>query len=200
MPKYLHTRESDISIQQLVEENKRLKEIINALEKEAQTDFLTQLLNKNGLNRHLPLMWAFCKRNKQPMTIMMIDIDDFKTYNDTFGHCEGDVILKGVADCIKRQFKRETDIMCRFGGEEFIVCLIGVSDEHTISLALGLCKEVEKMSKDAVHVSVSVGITEIVPQDNNDWIDLIESADRFLYEAKSNGKNCVSFKGLTYKQ
>ena len=187
-------------MQQLIEENKRLKDIINALEREAQTDFLTQLLNKNGLNRQLPLMWAFCKRNKQPITILMIDIDDFKTYNDTFGHCKGDTMLKGVADCIKHQFKRETDVICRFGGEEFVVCLIGISDEHTISLALNVCREVEKLSKDTIHVTVSVGIAESIPQEKDDWINLIDSADEFMYEAKANGKDCVSFNGIIYKK
>lgn len=94
-------------------------EIINRLKIEATTDSLTHLLNRNGLEQALGAAWALCKRDKKNVGFLLVDIDHFKSYNDTFGHLEGDNILKQVADSIKTCFKRETDIISRFGGEEF---------------------------------------------------------------------------------
>ncbi len=80
--------------QQILEENIRLKKMIKKLEKNVQTDFLTKLLNKYGLDKSLPLVWSIAQRNKQQITMLMIDVDNFKGYNDTYGHCEGDIIPK----------------------------------------------------------------------------------------------------------
>ena len=99
---------------------------INRLKTEATTDSLTHLLNRNGLEQALGAVWVLCKRDKKNVGFLLIDIDHFKSYNDTFGHLEGDNILKQVSDSIKTCFKRETDIISRFGGEEFLIFLSDV--------------------------------------------------------------------------
>ncbi len=182
--------------QQILEENIRLKKMIKKLEKNVQTDFLTKLLNKYGLDKSLPLVWSIAQRNKQQITMLMIDVDNFKGYNDTYGHCEGDIILKKIAACIKKCFRRETDLISRVGGEEFLICISEISEDNVLHLAKNLCFEIENLS----HITVSIGIAACVPRSKDKPTSLIKSADSSMYEAKKNGKNCVSYNGQIYKK
>lgn len=182
--------------QQILDENIRLKKIIKKLEKNVQTDYLTKLLNKYGFDKNLPLVWAIARRNKQQIVMLMIDVDDFKNYNDTYGHSEGDIILKKIAACVKKCFRRETDLISRVGGEEFLVCISGISGDDALRLAKNLCFEIENL----LHITVSIGIAACVPRSKDKPTSLVKSADSSMYEAKKNGKNCVSYNGQIYEQ
>lgn len=174
--------------------------IMSDLKTEANTDSLTQLLNRNGLERSLKTAWAFCKREKRSICFIMADIDFFKSYNDELGHLEGDAILKRVADCIKACFKRESDIAGRIGGEEFLMILFDADDAHVLKMAKQFSSSVtdlkiKAMSKNspASFLSVSIGITAGIPQPNQTITDYYNQADQALYQAKKGGRNCICF-------
>ena len=176
-------------------------ETINRLKIEATTDSLTHLLNRNGLEQALGAAWALCKRDKKNVGFLLIDIDHFKSYNDTFGHLEGDNILKQVADSIKTCFKRETDIISRFGGEEFLIFLSDVDDDHLVEMAQFLSSTITNLKITATaeknpydFLSVSIGIAAGVPQPHDLLTDFYKRVDKALYHAKKSGRNCISFK------
>ena len=172
------------------------------LETEAKTDKLTQLLNRNGLERAVSTAWAFCKRDQKNAGVILADIDYFKNYNDTMGHLEGDRILKQVAATIKECFKRETDIVSRIGGDEFVIFLSDVDDRHVLELAETLSASILDLKVSTSEeracgdfLSVSMGIETGVPQPEEQLIDLYKRVDEALYQAKKCGRNCISFHG-----
>ena len=181
--------------------------LLHRLKSEARMDSLTQLLNRSGLDNALETVWAFCKRDKKHAGFLMIDIDYFKSYNDALGHLEGDKILQQVADCIKICCRRKTDIISRIGGEEFLVVLSDVDDEQMLYMAQTLSAAVtdlkikaESESNPCDFLSVSIGMATIMPQENDLISDLYKQADKALYHAKRNGRNCISFNGNVIKK
>lgn len=175
-------------------------EEINRLETEATTDGLTHLLNRNGLEQAAVTAWAFCKREKKKVGVIMVDIDYFKSYNDTLGHPEGDNILKQVADCIKSCFRRETDIISRIGGDEFLVFLPDVNDDHVLEMAQSLSSSIINLKVKTAsennpydYLSVSIGIATSAPQPDDLLVDFYKTVDEALYRAKKAGRNCISF-------
>ena len=176
--------------------------LLHRLKSEASMDSLTQLLNRSGLDNALETAWAFCKRDKKHAGFLMLDIDYFKSYNDTLGHLEGDKILLQVADCIKACCKRKTDIISRIGGEEFLIFLSDADDEQILYMAQTLSAAVTDLrikaaaeSNPCDFLSVSIGIATGMPQAHDLVSDLYKQADKALYHAKSNGRNCISFNG-----
>ena len=181
-------------------------ETINRLKIEATTDILTQLLNRNGFEQAIETAWTFCKRNEKYCSFLMIDIDHFKSYNDALGHLEGDNILKQVADSIKRCFKRETDIISRFGGEEFLIFLSDIDDVHVVDMAKLLSSTITNLKIKSTTVnnpneflSVSIGIVTSMPHADDRPIDLYKQVDNALYHAKTSGRDCISFNGNIIK-
>ena len=175
-------------------------EKINHLKTEATTDTLTHLLNRNGLERAAGTAWAFCKRDTRKAGVILADIDYFKSYNDTLGHPEGDNILRQVADSIKNCFRRETDIIGRIGGDEFLIFLPNANDDCVLEMAQSLSTSIINLKvKTALEnnpgdfLSVSIGVATSVPQPDDLLIDLYKTADRALYRAKRAGRNCISF-------
>ncbi len=173
---------------------------INRLVTEAATDNLTQLLNRNGLEQAAGTAWAFCKRDKKNAGVILADIDYFKNYNDTLGHQEGDNILKQVADCIKNCFRRQTDIISRIGGDEFLIFLPDVNDDYLLEMAQSLSSSIinSKVKTSPKNnfcdcLSVSMGIAASVPQPDDSLIDFYKIVDEALYSAKKSGRNCISF-------
>lgn len=175
-------------------------EKMNRLKTEATTDSLTQLLNRNGFEQTAGTAWAFCKRNSKNAGIILADIDYFKSYNDTLGHLEGDNILRQVADSIKSCFRRETDILSRVGGDEFLIFLPDVNDDYILEMAqsfsssiINLKVKTTSKNNSCDFLSVSMGIATSVPQPGALLIDLYKTADKALYHAKKAGRNCISF-------
>jgi diguanylate cyclase (GGDEF)-like protein len=181
-------------------------ELIDHLKAEATVDSLTQLLNRNGLEQALEMAWAFSKRDRKKVGVLLADIDYFKSYNDALGHWEGDHILKQVASSIKMCFKRETDIISRIGGEEFLIFLSDVDDDHVAEMAQFLSSAITNLKIRATSennpcsfLSVSIGVVTSVPQTNDLLVDLYKRVDKALYHAKWNGRNCISFNGKIIK-
>ena len=171
---------------------------LNRLKTEATTDSLTQLLNRNGLEQAVSMVWAICKRNKKNVGFLLIDIDCFKSYNDTLGHLKGDDILKQIAHGIKTCFKRETDIIGRIGGDEFLIFLPDIDNDHIVKMAqlflsTPTALKVKACAGPFHYLSVSIGIETGIPQADDLPIDFGKRADRALYHAKKSGRNCISY-------
>lgn len=171
------------------------------LEFSANGDLLTSFMNRRGLEKAAPSLRGFCKNNGYNFSLIMMDIDDFKAYNDKYGHIEGDTCIKLVSSCIKDAFSRPTDLCIRYGGEEFLI-LTAQGDidrlvEH-LSNTLELINEIE-LDQTLETVSVSTGLYVATKDDENASIEeLIAKADKELYNAKKHGKNCVSYQGEIY--
>ncbi len=173
----------------------KLKQAEKRLTYYARMDELTDILNRRGFESEYELEWARAIRYNRKLSMLMIDIDDFKIFNDTYGHLEGDVCLKEVARTIKTSLQRATDIVSRFGGEEFIVILPGTDSKGAKVVAEEIRKNIENLkirnekSINSKFITVSIGITTTLPTRKLNRKDLIEHADKALYRAKNSGKN-----------
>ncbi|MPM67520.1 hypothetical protein SDC9_114443 [bioreactor metagenome] len=175
-------------------------EEINRLKMEATADALTHLLNRNGLEQAVGTAWALCKRDKKKAGVILADIDYFKIYNDTLGHPEGDNILRQVADSIKNCFRRETDIIGRIGGDEFLIFLPDINDDRVLGMAQSLSSSIINLKVTTASennpgdfLSVSIGVATSIPQPDDLLVDLYKAVDKALYRAKRGGRNCISF-------
>jgi len=161
------------------------------LEQLALVDSLTELSNRRGMNIHLQREIRRCRRSNTPFSLAMIDIDHFKNINDNFGHSVGDQAIRMIADAIREYFQRGTDVLARFGGEEFIVAAIEMNAEE-IQQRMDTFRESVKQRRLIVNdqsldhvITVSVGGITLIPNDDIDMLDnLIERADKCLYRAK----------------
>jgi diguanylate cyclase (GGDEF)-like protein len=140
--------------------------------------------------------WRRAMRHKSPLSLLMIDADHFKTYNDTFGHQAGDQVLVGIAICISDSVKRAGDCAARYGGEEFAVLLPGQSAKEAVEVAETIRVKVQGWVDDAKLSTVSIGIAGLTPSAGMDWHRFVAAADKALYAAKAAGRNrCVLAKG-----
>ncbi len=167
----------------------------------ASVDRLTQLYNRAFLQKRLLEEMEFCNRQMLPMSLMMIDIDHFKEINDTYGHHEGDMVLKKIAHILSKSV-RLTDICSRYGGEEFVVVLPGIAEKKNekISIAERLRESVENsefviMGDKHLKLTISVGVVvREIPRDKAQTTEeLINKADELMYQAKKSGRNRVCF-------
>jgi diguanylate cyclase (GGDEF)-like protein/PAS domain S-box-containing protein len=162
-------------------------------------DCLTGLANRRQFDRVLSNEWGRAEREQCPLSLLLIDADCFKAYNDAHGHPAGDAVLKAVAACLRDNLRRSTDLAARYGGEEFAVVLpntglqgaADVAEEIRRSvLALGLPHGASALGI----VSVSIGVAAVVPHDGDSATSLLERADAALYEAKRRGRNRTEVK------
>jgi len=174
---------------------KKLKRINKKLENVSYTDSLTSLHNRRYFNLVYERELKQAKREKNYITFMMLDIDYFKQYNDTYGHIEGDEALKSVANVLKATLKRPNDYVFRLGGEEFGVLLTKTDESSSAKLARDICdsireKKIEhKGSKVNQYLTISIGVVCCVADDAlNDDI-LMSRADEMLYSAKESGRD-----------
>ncbi len=170
--------------------NLRLLESLNTM---ASTDTLTKMFNRRFLDDYLEKQINQAKRNNQYLSIVMIDIDHFKRFNDTYGHEAGDYVLMRFAETIK-SYTRESDVAARYGGEEFIMVLPQTDVDAAFTAAEKLRMAVEKISLTAINesdpprITCSLGIS-CYPLHGSDMEKLIQSADKALYQAKNTGRN-----------
>lgn len=172
---------------------------IEQLRRECGTDMLTGLLNRRGGKEKAETMLAMCRRCERPMAVLMADIDHFKDYNDTYGHLAGDSALRRVSSAMRGVLARASDMACRFGGEEFLLCTPCRDTAEAMYQAARVRRAVEALNSGASDgcagpLTVSVGVTVYNPvRDGNAPVlrDLVGRADRALYIAKKNGRNCV---------
>ncbi|HEY7774287.1 MAG TPA: diguanylate cyclase [Marinagarivorans sp.] len=165
-------------------------------------DHLTQIPNRRRFNETLRLEHKRAIRDQSPLSILMIDIDHFKRYNDTFGHLKGDECIKVVAQALVTCQRRPADLTCRFGGEEFVALLPDSDEEGALHIARLMRNTVETLgieqTPDAAHpfLTVSIGTATMYPDALCSEHQLVGAADKMLYNAKLNGRNCIQSKKL----
>ena len=194
---YLNQLQRDAAYLALHESQHQLTQINIELQRLTNVDGLTGLSNRRYFNEYIETQWKLALREQCALSILMIDVDNFKLYNDTYGHLAGDQVLKSIAAAMQMSFRRPTDLTARFGGEEFVVILPLTALASLPSLGERLLRNVEDLhiphsaSTVGEHVTISVGGAAIIPQNEGSFPQLIELADRALYEAKDTGKNRV---------
>jgi len=161
-------------------------------------DGLTGIANRRRFDDHMDQELRRALRTKMPLSLLLMDIDDFKAYNDTYGHARGDDALRAVAQEIRNHLRRPSDLVARYGGEEFAVVLPDTPLEHAIVLAekirLGIVglNIAHAKARAANHVTVSIGATTSTVEHPFTKAQLIEAADAQLYASKRAGRNRVS--------
>jgi diguanylate cyclase (GGDEF)-like protein/PAS domain S-box-containing protein len=175
---------------------KELQDAYHAVEALAITDSLTGLANRRHFDQSLVAEWRRGMRERSPLSLLLIDADEFKAYNDTYGHLRGDSCLKQIAESVVDAICRSGDLVARFGGEEFAVLLPGTANEGAMHLAWEICAGVRghqlphKTSSTGL-VTISIGCATLVPQLGQNSAELLERADVALYMAKRSGRNMV---------
>lgn len=170
-----------------VTEEKRLEE---DLRRTSTTDALTGLYNRRFLDATLNAEFVRSERSFEPLSVLMMDIDHFKKFNDTHGHDQGDRVLQMVARCLREQV-RSFDFPCRYGGEEYVAILPGVTSKSAYEVAEAIRIKIAETEVDGLHVYMSIGVATF-PDIKVDKPDaLIEAADAALYRAKETGRNRV---------
>lgn len=165
-----------------------ISDIIRQLRFLADIDSLTGFYNRRKIEEILQGEMARSKRYGDPLSVIFIDIDNFKHINDTFGHRKGDEVLRKVADLIRREI-RKTDSVGRFGGEEFVIVLPETDPERAVRVAERIRERIEREDFGVGEVTVSVGVTGLKGED--DYGSLFVRMDRAMYLAKKKGKNRV---------
>ena len=158
---------------------------------------LTDLANRRQFDTTLEQEWQRAIRSELPLSLLFADIDYFKRYNDSYGHQAGDDCLKKVADSLQKTVHRPSDLVSRYGGEEFVIILPDTTSEGALAVAEKMLKHIDdlkiphKNSDSADHVTLSIGVATLCPEEGSSPNELIEAADRVLYKAKDNGRNCI---------
>ena len=182
-------------VQQLSKKVKQLEKELEEVKKESKEDFLTKLYNKRALDEFLNIKEAEYKRYGRNYSIVMFDLDKFKSVNDTYGHEAGDAVLSAFGKILKKD-SREVDIVGRFGGEEFLALLSDTDTQGGVTFAQKVRQHVEKArfiyKGKRIHVTVSSGVSERAQHVSLEAT--IHSADEYLYLAKQNGRNRVEYK------
>lgn len=173
---------------ELVRHRKRLKML-------STTDGLTGIANRRRFDEQIHTEWRRGLRQEEPLSVLLIDIDNFKKYNDLYGHLKGDECLRHVAQVLQSGMKRETDVFARYGGEEFAAVLPNTDLKGAKQFTQQLLHTIEKeaipheKNGDFGIVTLSAGITSLVPVDAVSISDTITFTDGCLYEAKNAGRN-----------
>jgi len=173
---------------------RRIIQLTERLKKQSYVDGLTQIANRKYFDETLHKEWLRCRRMKTSLSLIMVDIDHFKLYNDTYGHQAGDSCLQRVAQALETAISRPADLLARYGGEEFVVVLPETSSEGGKVVAELLQATVENLhiphsaSTTAGYVTISLGVatttSRVIPKK-----ELIEYADKALYASKNSGRN-----------
>ncbi len=177
--------------------NDQLQEANHKLELLSNLDGLTQIPNRRCFNSYLLLHWQYHQREQKPIALILIDIDYFKFYNDSYGHQSGDDCLIRVAEVIARIPQRGIDLVARYGGEEFAVILPNTNSEGALVVAESIRNAItilnipHQSSTVSDRITLSLGITSLIPGSDQNPEILINSADKALYTAKKQGRNCA---------
>ncbi|KFZ30165.1 hypothetical protein IDSA_11425 [Pseudidiomarina salinarum] len=179
-----------------VEEKTRALEAMNVkLEQLAREDGLTQLLNRRSFDEQAKKVYLNCQRHKIPVTMLLMDIDYFKSINDNFGHPVGDRCIIGVANLLKQHFKRDSDLVARYGGEEFAVLLTGQTDNlnDRIDQFRKELKSCCRIDDRIIPMTVSIGCISVQNDFELAYLQLISRADQLLYMSKNAGRDQIQF-------
>jgi two-component system, sensor histidine kinase LadS len=188
----------------ITERTNKLEMVIRVLERLATVDGLTGIANRRQFENYLEREWKAALREGQQMSLILVDVDHFKKYNDHYGHVAGDDVLRKVASNMEKQVKRARDLVCRYGGEEFAIIIGAIKvDEKPGNdaqvVAPRICKAIENLKirhegvETSEFVTVSVGVYTVKPDSFMNTQSLIEKADIALYTAKNKGRNQVVY-------
>lgn len=182
---------NNINLEKKVEQRtQELKKLMEELEALSLTDSLTGLANRRAFEQRLKMEWQRATRYEHPLTVMLIDVDHFKRFNDDFGHQTGDHVLAQVG-AILQQAVRTTDLACRYGGEEFVIILPDTPMHDALPIAHRIREQVADHRWEARQVTVSVGVAQLNQHKTPN--QLVSDADQALYEAKAAGRNQVIY-------
>ncbi|WP_051620343.1 sensor domain-containing diguanylate cyclase [Paenibacillus sp. UNC451MF] len=185
----------DITARKHVE--KQLRETNELLQKISTVDALTGVANRRGFDECLLKEWKQGSRMSTPLSLILVDIDFFKRYNDSYGHIEGDFCLKRVAESLKKAAKRPGDFIARYGGEEFVIILPSTDALGARTVAEHLREQVELLqiphtrSEHSPYITISSGTATMIPNHDTEPSELFLRADKALYQAKQEGRNVV---------
>ena len=169
---------------------------MRTIERIGLIDPLTKIMNRRGFESRLNADWGKALLERTPIGLLMLDVDKFKSYNDIYGHQQGDAALKAVAEAAVQTLHRRGDLVARWGGEEFIVLMPGADIACAIEIAERLRKNIEAVLVPAeegqeTRVTASIGVHSIIPGAGSSITDFISKADQALYKAKDSGRNRV---------
>lgn len=201
-------RERTIALEQEIWERKRAEDAAKAaeialckanleLERLATLDGLTQVANRRRFDEYLSQEWRRVAREQQYLSLILCDVDYFKSYNDHYGHQAGDACLKRVAAAMRNTLKRPADLVARYGGEEFAIILPSTAMQGAIAVAQAIQKAIKLLrlphiqSQISDFITVSFGVSSIIPTHNLRAETLITTADEALYEAKKQGRDRI---------
>jgi len=177
--------------------NRELEEANRILEKLSQTDSITGIYNRFVFDRTMLTEWDRCRRHSIPLSLMMIDIDFFKSFNDNYGHQAGDDCIRDVARLLRASAQRSSDIVARYGGDEFAIILPHMEKEEACQFAERIRRKVLELaipheySSVSPYLTISVGVHTVVPSDQLSIEEFIKTADNALYEAKKSHNKVV---------
>ncbi len=188
-------------VQARVQTQIQLKSQRDMLEKLSVIDALTGIPNRRYLDQFLDLEWRRCVRRQSPLSVIMLDLDFFRRFNERFGLVAGDACLQQIAKVLASSARRPAEFVARFGGEEFVAVLPESEPETTEQLAELMRRRVEGLEINhglsALKMTVSVGAATMIPQRHSTPKVLLEVADRLMLEAKGSGRNCAKMLDLT---
>ena len=181
-----------------VKKELKLQELMDELKLLASTDPMTQLYNRRYFTNVTKHILGLAKRQEQPLSLIMADIDKFKNINDTYGHHIGDEVIVYLAEIMKKQ-QRESDIICRYGGEEFVILLPNTDLKNAKLIAENLRKTIETSSIDLennekLNFTLSLGVSVVDVKNEDNIFEVLQRADEALYEAKESGRNKICSK------
>lgn len=200
-------------ISQLEKRNRQLEHIINVrtkelreanklLQKQSNTDGLTNLSNRRHFDYMLNQEWNRCQRNGTSLAVIMTDVDNFKGFNDLYGHLAGDECLQEIAQVLTQSARRVGDIVARYGGEEFVILLPNINLDIALERAQNIQKMLLHLAIPNVQssfgiVTISFGIASLQPSSQQKPTDIVRLADIALYRAKLAGRNCIQLDSST---
>ena len=167
------------------------------LQRIANIDGLTQIANRRRFDDYLLVEWQRHQREAMPLSLLLMDIDYFKNYNDFYGHQQGDNCLIQVAQTLAKVARRATDLVARYGGEEFAVILPNTNLQDALKVGeairevIAALKIPHNQSEISDQITLSLGIASMIPTPNHPLEDLIKNADHALYSAKSRGRDRI---------
>ena len=183
---FFNATQRDKLYDELIKTREKLESQTERLQSLASTDELTNLLNRREMNCRSVLLLEQAMRSKQSVALLIIDIDNFKVVNDTFGHLEGDRVLKELGQRLKH-FGRQTDLISRYGGEEFLIMMPDTNKADTLSFCQRLHLLIAEIKVGNRPVTASIGAS--LSTAKTTFTDLFAQADNAVYEAKERGKN-----------
>jgi len=162
----------------------------------SRIDQLTNIPNRRSFDERLSMEWKQAIRERTPISLLILDLDNFKSLNDTYGHKHGDIVLQKASGIFQQSFRRPGDFAARWGGEEFVVLLPNTSLDGAVELAEKIRADIEKMSiltadGSETKVTLSVGVNSLIPGNETSMDAFFTNADKALYLAKSAGRNKV---------